>query len=78
MKRVFSTVLGLGIASLLWAETVILQNGLDGYSGVTDRAVVDTYNFKKTAWWLSSEATSPHIDHSTANQPHFAIAFFTC
>lgn len=71
-------VIGLGIAGLITAETITLQNGVEGYNGVTDRAVVDTYNFKKTSWWLSEEATAPHIDHSSVGQPHFAIGFFTC
>lgn len=59
-------------------EIVTLQNGLNGYNGCTDRAVVDTYNFMKTSWWLSEEAFSYLPNYSSPGTPQFAIAFFTC
>ncbi len=60
------------------SETITLQKGLDGYNGVTDRAVVDNYNFMKTSWWLSEEAFSNLPDYSSPDQQQFAIGFFTC
>lgn len=64
------------LTSNVSGETITLQQGADGYNGVTDRAVVDTYNFKKTDWLIAADSYSG--DHRKPDQPGFAIAFFTC
>lgn len=72
------TLTFLALALISTGETITLQNGLNGYNGSTDRAVVDNYNFMKTSWWLSEEAFSYLPDYSSPNTEQFAIGFFTC
>lgn len=67
MKKLLAFLCAAGIASSVMGETVVLQKGLDGFTGVKDLTIFDDQKAENYSWYNNSQYWGTPQDGNLVN-----------